>query len=49
MPYISLKEEKYLLHFSLVEQYLIKEQYDEALALGEEIGAILWSAMKTMQ
>ena len=41
--YGSLKESKYLLHFSLTEGYLKKEDYKKALKLAEEIGAMLWT------
>jgi len=43
--YASLKESKYLLHFSLVEKYLTKEEYKQALTLADEIGAMLWSTL----
>jgi four helix bundle protein len=44
--YGSLKESKYLLHFSLVEKYLIKEDYNKAWSLSEEIGAMLWTTIQ---
>jgi len=43
--YGSLKESKYLLHFSLVEKYLTKEEYRQVLKLADEIGAMLWSTL----
>ena len=43
ISYGSLKESKYLLAFSLVENYLNKFDYDRANELAEEIGAMLWS------
>lgn len=47
--YASLKESKYLLHFSLVEKYLTKEEYKQAWKLAEEIGAMLWKPMKNIK
>lgn len=46
ISYGSLKESKYLLHFSLVEGYLSETKYNEAILLSEEIGKMLWSTMK---
>lgn len=46
ISYGSLKESKYLLHFSLVENYLIKEDYDKAIKLAEDIGAMLWGILR---
>lgn len=42
ISYGSLKESKYLLHFSLVEKYLDKENYKILLNLADEIGAMLY-------
>jgi len=44
--YASLKESKYLLHFSLVEEYLNKEDYSKALDIANKIGAMLWGIIK---
>ena len=41
ISYGSLKESKYLLHFSLVEGYIKSEEYKKALELSEDIGAML--------
>ena len=49
ISYGSLKESKYLLHFSLVEKYLSKPDYEQAIALAEEIGAMLWSMLRKME
>lgn len=49
ISYASLKESKYLLHFSLVEKYIIKEEYDQAWKLAEEIGAMLWKTLKNIK
>ncbi|MDI6777591.1 MAG: four helix bundle protein [Patescibacteria group bacterium] len=44
--YASLKESKYLLHFSLMEKYISKEDYNKAWKLSEEIGAMLWTTIQ---
>ncbi|MFH1546324.1 MAG: four helix bundle protein [Patescibacteria group bacterium] len=44
--YGSLKESKCLLHFSLVEKYLSEADYKKAVALVDEIGAMLWGTIK---
>lgn len=49
ISYGSLKESKYLLHFSLVEKYLSPEDYKKGLDLAEEIGAMLWSVLKSVK
>ena len=49
ISYGSLKESKYLLHFSLVEKYLSKNDYDRAIKLAEEIGAMLWGIMRNIK
>jgi len=41
ISYGSLKESKYLLHFSLIEKYISKSDYDKTVKLAEEIGAML--------
>lgn len=46
ISYGSLKESKYLLHFSLVEGYLIEADYKKAIILAEEIGKMLWSTIQ---
>jgi four helix bundle protein len=43
ISYGSLKESKYLLHFALVEKYLNEKDYEIALKMAEEIGAMLWT------
>jgi len=47
--YGSLKESKYLLHFTLVEKYYSKDEYNKALRLADEIGAMLWSSIKSLK
>ncbi len=46
ISYGSLKESKYLLHFSLVENYLNKDDYNKAIELADRIGAMLWGILK---
>jgi len=46
--YGSLKEEKYLLHFSLMENYLSKTDYKKAIDLAEDIGAMLWGILRKL-
>lgn len=45
ISYGSLKESKYLLFFSLKENYLNKDEYRETVKLADEIGAMLWSVI----
>jgi len=47
--YGSLKETKYLLHFSLKENYLTDAEYEKGMGLAEEIGAMLWRTIKSME
>jgi four helix bundle protein len=49
ISYGSLKETKYLLHFSLVEKYVAKADYDKAMALAEDIGAMLWGIIRRLK
>ena len=49
ISYGSLKESKYLLHFSLVEQYLHPKDYDKIVKLAEEIGAMLWRSIQSLK
>ncbi len=49
ISYGSLKESKYLLHFSLVENYVSIEEYQKALKISEEIGAMLWRSLESLQ
>jgi len=48
ISYASLKESKYLLHFSMIEKYLSKENYKQSIILADEIGAMLWKTMSNM-
>ncbi|MBI5328556.1 MAG: four helix bundle protein [Deltaproteobacteria bacterium] len=49
ISYGSLKESKYLLHFSLAENYISKNDYEEAIILAEEIGAMLYGIIRNMK
>lgn len=49
ISYGSLKESKYLLHFSLEEKYLTKYQYENVIKLAEEIGAMLWGIIRNLR
>jgi four helix bundle protein len=49
ISYGSLKESKYLLHFSLIEKYLDAKDYKKALNLSEEIGAMLWKSLQSIK
>lgn len=49
ISYGSLKESKYLLHFTLVEGYLNKADYLKMLKLSEEIGAMLWQSIQSLK
>lgn len=49
ISYGSLKESKYLLHFSLVENYISKEDYKKAVNLAEDIGAMLWGVIRKLK
>src|SRR3989344_1323908 len=48
IAYGSLKESKYLLHFSLVEKYITEKDYKHALQLNEDIGAMLWGIIRNL-
>ena len=49
ISYGSLKESKYLLHFALVEKYLSQKDYEKAIKLTEEIGAMLWRSIQPLK
>ncbi|OGF28470.1 hypothetical protein A2331_05095 [Candidatus Falkowbacteria bacterium RIFOXYB2_FULL_34_18] len=42
ISYGSLKESKYLLHFSLIEKYINQNNYKLLVELSDEIGAMLY-------
>lgn len=49
ISYGSLKESKYLLHFSMIEKYLSKNDYEIGLKMTEEIGAMLWTEISSLE
>ena len=49
ISYGSLKESKYLLHFCLMEKYINKEEYQKAVKLAEEIGAMPWKSIQFLK
>ncbi len=49
ISYGSLKESKYLLHFSLVEKYISEEDYKIVINLAENIGAMLWGILRKLK
>ncbi|MDO8581297.1 MAG: four helix bundle protein [bacterium] len=49
ISYGSLKESKYLLHFSLIEKYLNSNDYEIGLKMAEEIGAMLWTEISQLE
>ena len=49
ISYGSLKESKYLLHFTLVEGYYAKKDYLKAIKLADEIGAMLWKSIQSIK
>jgi four helix bundle protein len=48
ISYGSLKESKYLLHFSLIEKYITSAEYNKAMMLAEKIGAMLWGIINKL-
>ena len=49
ISYGSLKESKYLLDFSLKENYIIRKDYEIAIKLADEIGAMLWRSIQSLK
>jgi len=49
ISYGSLKESKYLLHFSLIENYLSKSDYEKVMKLAEDIGKMLWGIISKLE
>jgi four helix bundle protein len=47
--YGSLKETKYLLYFSLKENYLTETDYQKTIKLAEEIGAMPWKTIESLK
>lgn len=48
ISYGSLKESKYLLHFSKEENYLNDKDHNFGMKLAEEIGAMLWTEISSL-
>ncbi len=49
IAYGSLKETKYLLYFSLKENFLTPAHYQSAITHIDEIGAMLWTEISALQ
>jgi four helix bundle protein len=49
ISYGSLKESKYLLHFSFVEKYISREEFYKGLKMADEIGAMLWPIIRGLK
>lgn len=49
ISYGSLKESKYLLHFSLGESFINSVEYDKGMKIAEEIGAMLWTELSNLE
>ncbi len=45
----SFKESKYLLYFSLKQNFITQEQYNTGLKLAEEIGKMLWKELSDLE
>lgn len=48
ISYGSLKEAEYILKLSLREKYLTQEEYDHGAKLADEIGAMLWTEISSL-
>lgn len=48
ISYGSLQESKYLLEFSFKEKYIIKENFEQATKMADEIGAMIWGVLRKM-
>jgi len=49
ISYGSLKESKYLLYFSLKENFINKELYEIGIKMSDEIGAMLWTEITNLK
>ena len=49
ISYGSLKEAKYLLYFSKTRNYISIEEYNKGLKISEEIGAMLWHEISSIE
>lgn len=48
ISYGSLKESKYLIHFSYKENYISEDNYKQGIGMADEIGAMLWSCIESI-
>lgn len=48
ISYGSLQESKYLLNFSFEEKYINQTDYQKAIEMADEIGAMLWRALEPL-
>lgn len=49
MSYGSLKESRYLLDFSRDESWISVENYNQGIKLADEIGAMLWTEISSLE
>lgn len=49
ISYGSLKESKYLIYFALTEKYISKADYEFGMKIAEEIGAMLWTEISSLE
>jgi len=49
ISYASLKETKYLLYFSLKQNYIEHDEYKKAIGIADEIGAMLWRTIQGIE
>lgn len=49
ISYGSLGESRYLYYFALDMKWIKKEEYDHAIKLADEIGAMLWSEIESSE
>jgi four helix bundle protein len=47
--YGSLKESRYLLDFSRAEGWISAEDYNQGIGLADEIGAMLWTEISSLE
>lgn len=47
--YGSFREAKYMLYFSMEQNFITKEKYTYGLQLSEEIGKMLWTEIKLLE
>lgn len=49
ISYGSLKESRYLIYFSFIENYIDKEEYEKLINFSDEIGAMLWTEINSLE